>query len=47
MLLIGELVSATVAVKSNKAVGFIKILVQHVTSGQGDTGSCGIRECQR
>ncbi len=31
----------TVTVKSNKATGFIKILVQHVTSGQGDTAVLG------
>ena len=31
----------TVTVKSNKATGLIKILVQHVTSGQGDTAVLG------
>ena len=31
----------TVTVKSNKATGFVKILVQHVTSGQGDTQVLG------
>ncbi len=30
-----------VTVKSNKATGLIKILVQHVTSGQGDTAVLG------
>ena len=31
----------TVTVKSNKATGFIKILVQHVSSGMGDTAVLG------
>ena len=31
----------TVAVKSNKATGFIKILVQHLDSGMGDTAVMG------
>ena len=31
----------TVYAKSNKAVGFIKITVQHITSGQGDTAVVG------
>ena len=31
----------TVAVKSNKATGFIKILVQHLDSGMGDTAVVG------
>ena len=36
----------SVTVKSNKATGFIKILVQHVTSGQGDTAVLGFESAK-